>query len=111
MAEKEQRVKAAELSNEAHLALWYALAVVKPLEFEVLFKRMVAHSDMQARQLGKHVLSDKDKKIAIENGLKELYARGLVGAVRDGEGNYVPGVVRTDLLDIEDFGLILAQGY
>ena len=99
-------VRSDSLSNEAHAALWYALAVTRPEEWEQRFLLMKAGADAQARVERKHVFSERDWKEAIRRGLLELADRGLLMGKRDGMGVVEPTHVLTDKLEATDFGWI-----
>ena len=99
-------VRSDSLSNEAHAALWYAMAVTRPEEYEERFKLMKAGADAQARVEKKHVFSDRDWKEAIRRGLIELGERRLVMFKRGGEGVLEPTFVCTDKLEASDFGWV-----
>lgn len=104
--EVKPKVRSDSLSNEAHVALWYAMAVTMPKQWEERFLKMRAGADAQARLERKHVFSDRDWKEAIRRGLIELAERDLVMFKRGPEGSLEPTHVCLDRLEASEFGWI-----
>lgn len=107
MAEK---VKAALLTPNGYYALWRVLAETNPQEFAHRFRRQIESSEQKARELGLRVTTAAEYRNAYRVGIEELNALGLIQSERNGEGEYTPTYVRTDLLDFSDSALILSEG-
>jgi hypothetical protein len=91
-------VDTAELSTEAHFALWYSLSVVVGEPWIARFIEGERRLKMSAR----------DKKAALQKGLAELADKGIVSLARDATGGYEPAQVHVRIKG--DSNLILRDG-
>lgn len=77
-----------DLTNEAHFALWFALARIGGMRSRAAM--LFAHGSERAKAAG---LSDVDLKERLKKGLQELLDKSLLECERDGEGELVPLVL------------------
>lgn len=79
-----------ELSSEEHYAFNYCLALLQPEKFGQPFK--VVESQVE-RKLGMTAM-----RRALNKGIEQLLAKGIIEAKRDGHRDWVPTVIRFDRL-------------
>ena len=97
-------VKSTELSNEAHCALWYALASIpnaKP-------KNINRWNNGKAKVIAER--GERGLRAVLHKGLEELAQKNLISLKRDAEGSYQPVGVNLELLDIDESGIIKSDG-
>lgn len=120
--EEQEKIKASTLSSAAIFALYYAMAVVTPEAlaprrkdgsvetYRQLYQRLKGQSEWRARKEGLHVLTDREYKQALAQGLGELAERGIIGLARDAEGGHEPAQVFLDRVEWDASILISGDG-
>lgn len=88
MSTLNKKVALSSLSNEAHYAFNYALALIGG-------RHSIAHG-VFVRANSQLKLTEADKKKALQSGLNELMAQGLLECERDGHQEWVPRKLRLD---------------
>ena len=82
-----------DMSNEGHMALWYAMALIggKGSRADRAFKKGAAEALKAGKSVG-DVTSD------LQKGLRELLDKGLLDAERNGEGGLTPTTLHLERL-------------
>lgn len=89
----EKQFRPSDLSGEACFALVYVQASLSP-KGSPQWYRLQAGVD----HLNKKGVTLDDRRQALRKGMTELLERGIIEAVRDGEGEWVPSVLHEEML-------------
>lgn len=90
-----------DLSGEACFALVYVQASLAGKD-SVQWRRLQAGVD----HLNRGGATLADRRTALRKGLTELLELGIIEAVRDGEGEWVPTVLHEELLEADTMVLL-----